>query len=32
MLELGDLEGRDLWRRIHRAIEVLQAQAHGPVH
>lgn len=25
MLELGDLEGRDLWRRIRRAIEALQA-------
>jgi hypothetical protein len=27
MLELGDLEDRDLWRRIRRAIEVLQAAA-----
>jgi hypothetical protein len=25
MLELGDLEACDLWRRIHRAIEVLRA-------
>jgi hypothetical protein len=25
MLELGDVEGRDLWRRIRRAIEALQA-------
>jgi len=25
MLELGDLEGRLLWQRIRRAIEVLQA-------
>jgi hypothetical protein len=27
MLELDDLEGRDLWRRIRRAILVLQAPA-----
>jgi len=32
MLELGDPEGRDLWRRIHRAIEVLQAPAAGTQH
>src|ERR1043165_7402115 len=25
MLDLGDLDGRDLWRRIRRAIEMLQA-------
>lgn len=25
MLDLGDLEGRDLWRRIRRASEMLQA-------
>jgi hypothetical protein len=25
MLELGDVEGRDLWLRIRRAIEALQA-------
>jgi len=25
MLELGDREGRALWQRIYRAIEVLQA-------
>ena len=29
MLHLGDLEGRDLWRRIRRAILVLQAPADG---
>jgi hypothetical protein len=32
MLELGDLEGRDLWRRIRCAIEVLQAPADGIRH
>jgi hypothetical protein len=26
------IEGRALWQRIRRAIEVLQAQARGPVH
>ena len=31
MLELGDLEGRLLWQRIRRAIEMLQAPADGPV-
>ena len=32
MLELDDLEGRDLWRRIRRAILVLQAPVKDPVH
>ena len=32
MLELGDLEGRDLWRRIRRAILVLRAPQNGPAH
>ena len=32
MLELGDLEGCDLWRRIRRAILVLQAPADGVWH
>jgi hypothetical protein len=32
MLELDDLEGRDLWRRIRRAILVLQAPADGVWH
>ena len=32
MLELGDVEGRDVWRRIRRAIEVLQAPADGVRH
>jgi hypothetical protein len=32
MLELGDLEGRDLWRRIRCAIEALQAPADGIRH
>jgi hypothetical protein len=32
MLELGDVEGRDLWRRIRRAIETLQARADGVRH
>jgi hypothetical protein len=32
MLELGDLEGRNLWRRIRRAILVLQAPADGVRH
>jgi hypothetical protein len=32
MLELGDVEGRDLWRRIRRAIETLQAPADGVRH
>ena len=26
MLELGDFEGRALWQRIRRAIEVLQVE------
>src|SRR5262249_52232332 len=26
---IADLEGRDLWRRIHRVIEVLQSPADG---
>jgi hypothetical protein len=32
MLELDDAEGRDLWRRIRRAIETLQAPADGMRH
>jgi len=32
MLELGDVEGRDLWRRLGRAIETLQARADGVRH
>ena len=32
MRDLGDLEGRDLWRRIRRSIEMLQAPQNGPVH
>jgi hypothetical protein len=32
MLELDDLEGRDLWRRIRHAILVLQAPADGVWH
>jgi hypothetical protein len=32
MLDLGDLNGRDLWRRIRRAIEMLQAPADGVRH
>jgi len=32
MLELDDAEGRDLWRRIRRAIETLQARADGVRH
>ena len=32
MLELSDVEGRDLWRRIRRAIETLQAPADGVRH
>ena len=32
MLELGDVEGRDLWRRIRRAIKPLQAPADGVRH
>jgi hypothetical protein len=31
MLELGDTEGRQVWRRIKRAIEALQASPSGPV-
>jgi hypothetical protein len=29
MLDRGDMEGRDLWRRIRRAIEALQAAPSG---
>jgi len=32
MLELDDPEGRALWQRIRRAIEVLQAPAAGTRH
>ena len=32
MLELGDLEGHDLWRRIRRANEALQAPQNGAAH
>ena len=32
MLELGDREGRALWQRICRAIEVLQAPSDGTRH
>ena len=32
MMELGDLEGRDLWLLIWRTIEVLQAPADGVRH
>ena len=32
MLELDDPEGRDLWRRIRRAIEALQAPGDGIRH
>jgi hypothetical protein len=32
MRDLGDLEGRDLWRRIRRAILVLQSPADGVRH
>jgi len=32
MLELGDPEGHALWRRIRRAIEMLQAPVHGSAH
>ena len=32
MLELGDLEGYVLWRRIRRTIEVLQAPSTEHVH
>src|SRR5262249_45730636 len=32
MLELGDPDGRALWQRIRRAIEVLQAAADSSVH
>jgi hypothetical protein len=32
MVELGALEGHELWRRIRRAIEVLQAPADGIRH
>ena len=32
MLELGDPEGRALWQRIRRAIEMLQAPSYGTRH
>jgi len=32
MLDLGDSEGRIVWRRIKRAIEALQAAPDGTVH
>ena len=32
MLELGDPEGRQVWRRIKRAIEALQASPSGAAH
>jgi len=32
MLELGDAEGRLVWRRIKRAIEALQAERNGALH
>ena len=32
MLERGDPEGRSVWQRIRRAIEVLQAPAVGTIH
>src|SRR5215813_8602451 len=32
MLERGDPEGRVLWQRIRRAIEVLQAATDGRLH
>jgi len=32
MLELGDPEGRLIWKRIKRAIGELQAAPSGPAH
>ena len=32
MLELGDSDGRAVWRRIRRAIEALQASPSGAMH
>jgi hypothetical protein len=32
MLEPGDPEGRQVWRRIKRAIEALEAAPSAPVH
>jgi hypothetical protein len=32
MLDHGDLEGRQVWRRIKRAIEALQAPPSGAKH
>jgi hypothetical protein len=32
MLDLGDPEGWQVWKRIKRAIEALQAQPGGAVH
>ena len=32
MAELGDAEGRQVWRRIKRAVEQLQAAPSGAVH
>jgi hypothetical protein len=32
MMELGDGEGRQVWRRIKRAIETLQAVPSGATH
>ena len=32
MLDRGDIEGRDVWRRIGLAIRELQAPQRGPTH
>ena len=32
MLDLGDPEGRQVWKRIKRAIEALQAAPSGVTH
>jgi hypothetical protein len=32
MLERGDPEGRQVWKRIKGAIEALQATQGGPIH
>ena len=32
MLARGDMEGRQVWWRIRRAIEQLQAPRTGPIH
>jgi hypothetical protein len=32
MLDTGDFEGREVWRRIQRAIEALQAPPDGTIH